>query len=253
MKNKNYKHKPLSREDKMYRIVYFSMVLALFSCSKVNSDLVKSEGLYFNTSVTRKAGSLKCLTTLNVGGSTGTFVDITGSESLTCNGLPMKRFSNVANQIWYEVVLPIGTVSPFEVVFDRPKEKLKATATMPEEIQEVAAIRTDLNIGLDIPIAWKPSSDSKDVMVVYLTLTSSSGVTKSITLTDTAPETGNLVISGSETKIIRFNQITHQDEFVPGPYSAVLSMQRLRMGENLSSWSGRINAVQQTEIAFKLK
>ncbi len=82
---------------------FFGLSAALIAgCSTTSSDNVKTSGFYVTYSVTQE-GTAKptAVANLQVGGATGTYIDLSESDSVSVDGTKLERQKTIINSIYY--------------------------------------------------------------------------------------------------------------------------------------------------------
>lgn len=215
-----------------------SLLLSIFatSCAKTSSDNVKTSGFYGSYSIRgNNQNSVNCSVQFQVGGPTGTYLDLSGSDSVTCNGNNMSR-SELLGVITYSATVPYTVGGTYTVVLTRSGEApYTSTAVLPEAITGMnPGTTTSYRKGASISPSWTASANAADAMGV--TLSYSAGSTSySHYLNDTAPENGSVGFNGSQTQV---------NPPVAGTWSGTIEYSRRRAGTMDPALSGVITASQ---------
>jgi hypothetical protein len=119
----------------MKTLFLFISTAFLASCAKVDSQQVKSGGIYANFAVTTDAtGATNCTAVFQVGDLNGTFMSLDGGDQVTCDGKSMTK-TEVLGTITYSVAVPYDLAKTYTIVFTRPNEPdYKADMTLPEPL-----------------------------------------------------------------------------------------------------------------------
>lgn len=214
------------------------------SCSNTNSDNVKTSGFYVTYTVRgNNQNSVSCTATLQVGGSTGTYLDLSGGDSVTCNGNSMSR-SEFLGMITYSATVPYSVGGTYTVVLNRSGETpYSSTAVLPEAIANMnPSSATSYTKGNPISPSWTSSASALDGMVVTLNY-SAGGSSYSYQQNDTAPENGVVGFSSGQTQLT---------PAVAGPWTGSIEYSRRRTGSMAVGLSGTITASQVATVSVTL-
>ena len=148
------------------KIIGLSIILLLLnSCSSTDSDNIKTKGIYANYQLKILNNSTAIETSLQSGGFTGTYLDLTSEDTLIVevNGKEgvLKRDRGLLNQIYYEGVLKTNEPNTeVKIIFSREEsdEKLVSSISLPDKL--VISSGQNKNHSLDdtVIIKWKKSS-----------------------------------------------------------------------------------------------
>lgn len=223
-------------------LILFALSLgSIISCSKTNSDNVKTSGIHATLSVEgNNQNSVTCKATLQVGGSTGTYLDLTSGDTITCNGNSMSR-SELLGIITYSATVPYQAGSTYTIVLTRTGEDpYSSSVVLPEAISNVSpSAAISQQKGSAISVSWTPSSNATEDS--FSASLSATGV--SAYLTDSPPEQGALGFGSTDT--------------TPSPVSAdsstgTMTYTRTRSGTMATGLSGDIKAYQKTSVSVTL-
>lgn len=221
----------------------FLVMSLLVSCSNTKSDNVKTSGFYATLSVDgNNQNSVTCKATFQVGGATGTYLDLNAGDSVTCNGNSMNR-SELLGAITYSATVTYQPESTYSIVLNRSGEgSYTSTVKLPAAITNLSPNSAfSTSKGSVMNISWTPSSNAtEDTFEAYL---SGSGI--SAILTDTPPEQGALGFGSADTTPSPSSSNT-------GSISASLQYSRIRNGTLANSLSGTIKAYQRSTISVTL-
>lgn len=148
------------------------IVPLLISCSKTDSSNVKTEGIYptFIASA-NSTNEINIQATFQVGGSTGTFLNLSDGDAITVNGLTMTR-SEFAGIISYYRSIAYTEGASFTFVFNRPNEgNYTSTVTLPNtfSITSPTANSTQTK-GASLALTWT-GAGANDTMKIDLSKT----------------------------------------------------------------------------------
>lgn len=231
----------------MKYIYTFMLFVLLFSvgCSKTASDNVKTSGFYATYRITgNNQNSATCTATFQVGGPTGTYLDLSSTDSITCDGQSMNR-SEFAGIVSYSANVTYVVGKTYDIVLSRAGEgDYISSAVLPEAISGYSPSGApSYQKGSPINISWTPSSSNSDNIYVYLNYTAN-GSSYSYSENDTAPESGvGTGFSTTETQV---------SPPVTGTWNATLKFQRYRDGIMSSELDGNMLAEQQITVSVTL-
>lgn len=218
--------------------------LLLVSCSKTESDNVKTSGFYVTYSVQgNNQNSVSCTATFQVGGSTGTYLDLSSGDTITCNGNSMSR-SEFLGMITYTATVPYSVGGTYTLVLSRTGESAySSSVVLPEAIAGMnPSSATSYTKGTGLSAAWTPSSNAADGMNVYLRYTAA-GTGYYYSQNDTSPENGVVGFSSAETQL---------QPPVAGTWSGSIEYSRTRAGTMATELSGTITAYQEVTVSISL-
>ncbi len=222
---------------KYYLFLSFCFIALLTGCAKSKSEDIRTTGLYvqYHATAAENRGSVSASVTIQVGGPTGTYVDLSGSDKIFCNGQEMDR-SNLFNMITYTKTLPYQSHGLYEFVLKREGEADKtARVTLPDVVdisqpQNMEASR----IGDPLFVRWNRGSDKT---VIDLTKSNDGGADFHSTQD---PDIGELTIPGSQT-------------LAKTPGLATLRVSRIRAGEFPAGFTGgHIHGKESRSISVNL-
>ncbi|GIL16623.1 MAG: hypothetical protein BroJett040_03740 [Oligoflexia bacterium] len=231
-------------------IILFGTGLILSACSNTLSSNIKTSGFYVTYSVNATGGAIaSCEASFNVGGSTGTYVDLDGGDTVTCNGLSMSRYQDpIFHTITYKVNVPAVVGGVYEIKFVRVGENpYSATVTLPAPILATApAANANIVKGSTLTASWVASTDPYTSMAVNLSYSvpkDSGSTTYSYSKYDSAPENGTVGWGISETQVYPAQA---------GPWTGTVKFTRSKSGEMAAGLSGYISAEQTVSVSVSL-
>lgn len=221
-------------------------MLFVMGCSKTDSDNVKTTGFYATYSVTgNNSGTAVCTARLQVGGSTGTYLDLTSGDTLTYDGQSMSR-SEFAGIITYSANVTYLVGKTYTVVLARSGEgDYSSSVVLPPAIAgNIPNAPTSYQKGSTISPTWTASSSGADTM--YVDLSYNYGTGSRMTLkSDTAPENGNgIVFDSTDTQVSPAGPA--------GGWAGTMKFTRSRSGTMSPSLSGTISASQEVSVTVTL-
>ncbi len=187
-----------------------------------------------------------CRARLQVGGATGTYLDLNAGDTLTCEGLTMSR-SEFAGMVTYSVNVPYVVGKTYTVVLSRPGEgDYSSTVELPSAIAgNVPIALTSYQKGSTISPTWTPSANGSDAMYIDLSYNYTNGSRMTLK-SDAAPENGNgIVFDATDTQVSP-----------PGPagnWAGTMTFTRSRSGTMSGSLSGVISASQSVAVTIELR
>lgn len=227
-----------------YALIIATMLT--MSCSKTPSDNVKTAGFYVTYNVTgNNQNAVTCTARLQVGGSTGTYLDLNAGDSITCDGQTMAR-SEFAGIITYSANAPYVPGKTYEIVLSRSGEgSYSSTAVLPDAIAGYSPNGTpSFQKGSTINPTWTASNNGSDYLYVGLSYSTALSGSHFISKTDSAPENGNGVSFGpTET------QLTPPEA---GTWNGTIRFTRAREGTLSGSLAGSIRASQEVTVNISL-
>jgi hypothetical protein len=214
------------------------------ACAKTTSENVKTGGFFASYSVKgNNTSSVECVVRFQVGGGTGTSLELSGSDRVTCDGQSMTK-EEALGIVTYRVVLPYRQGHDYQVVLSRAGEPAYlASATLPEPILNMnPAAPVVLQKGTSLQVSWTPSLNPSDEMNVMLNF--SAGKSSHYRQrSDNAPENGNVVFDG---------QATRTESMESGSWHGSVQITRRRSGQMPSGLGGSISAEQTRTFGVTL-
>ena len=229
------------------RHLYLSLLsgLLLLSCSRTTSDNVKTSGFYATIRVagsSTNTATVSCSAQFQVGGSTGTYLDLTGGDTVTCNGNSMTK-TEFAGIVTYSASVTYSVGSTYTVTLTRSGESpYTSSVTLPEAVTVLSpANASSFQKGTQRNYSWTPSSNASDYMRITLDYVTSSTPEPCPygSNDDSAPENGSGAFSTTQT--IRSPNVA-------GTCSGKITFSRYRDGTLASGLTGTVMAVQTTTI-----
>ena len=229
---------------KLINISGLFICLLMMSCSKTPSDNVKTAGFYVSYAISgNNVNAATCRATFQVGGGTGTYLDLGSGDSVTCDGQAMSR-SEFAGMISYSVNVPYVVGKTYSLVLTRSGESpYVASVSLPEAIAGYSpSVMTSYQKGSAIAPTWTPSSNGSDSMYVSLSYSYTNG-SRLAGKSDSAPENGTgIIFDASETQMV---------PPVPGTWAATIKFSRTRSG-SVGALAGSIRAEQEVSVNVNL-
>lgn len=218
------------------------IALAATGCSKTPSSNVKTSGIYVSYSVVGdNVGSATCEAQFQVGGPTGTFLELDDGDSVTCDGQPMAR-NEFAGIVTYRVPVTYKPRGSYIVVFTRKDEpQYVATTGIPESITGLNPVSfVGLQKSRPFSVSWTPSLNNGDEMQVALQHSSSRSSGAKFK-SGGRPESGVVMFQSEDT---RFEE--------SGPINAKIVYRRMREGRLPLGLAGHIRGVQSVSVPVQL-
>jgi hypothetical protein len=228
-------------------LLLISALFLFVGCAKTNSDNVKTSGIYATYRVVgNNQNSATCTVQFQVGGATGTFLNLSSGDTVTCDGQSMVR-SEIAGIITYSASVAYQAGKAYNVDFSRPNEgTYTSTVVLPSEINGISvAQNSSFQKGTAITPTWTASGNFLESMLVELNYcTTANSNCYRYQKNDTAPEAGSGIgFSSNET------QVTPN---VAGTWNGSLTFRRYLNGSMDASLSGSIQAEQKRTIDILL-
>ncbi len=218
-------------------------VMLAMGCAKTSSDNIKTSGFFAHYSVdvsSANPNQATCSASYTVEDGSATHIELSGSDSVTCNGNSMSK-SIVGTIVTYTAIISgVSTGTNFEIKLTRTGESpYIATVTMPEPVVGTSPANASSGTkGAVFNFAWTPSSNAGDTMYVQ-TIRTSGGDTNcpnSASFTDSPPENGTGSFSAAD--------MTLPAGGTAGACAMKLQWSRSRTGVVGGGLSGRISAYQ---------
>ena len=243
----------MNRSGLGFTLAAFSLFLC--ACSVTESDNVKSKGIYATHEVQAMNQVAVCKSTLRVGGGTGTFIELSGSDQLHCGDVRMTKQRGVAGEIWYQATVPYRPGSMYQLRLTRSDESLGAAIRLPSEIVDAKIDGgIDQKIAQPFSVSWQKSADVSETTIAVLNLQNQRrDSVKSTSLQDGAPETGRVNFRASDTVITELQQGTQHPSRVPGPYLGEVEITRATSGSLSGSWSGVATGAQMVKLGVSFQ
>lgn len=227
------------------RLTLGFLLLGLGACSNTESENVKTSGFYATyTLFAEGASTATCQATFQVGGSTGTYLDLNSGDSVTCDGQSMVR-SEFLGMIMYTATVTATVGKTYDVVLTRSGEPTyTSSVVLPEAVAGTTpATTTNYTKGSVINTSWTPSSNTtEDSMTVTLTYDAGEH-SASASADDTAPESGTIGFGSSDT---------NQYSSVTGTFGGKITFKRKRVGAMASGLEGVVYSQQKLEVPVNL-
>lgn len=215
------------------------LTVVMAGCANAKSDAIASREIYAIMSVSgNSANRVGCHATLRVGGENGTFIDLSGEDTLVCsdgtNEFPMEKNSDsITGMISYsydgeDLVYAAG--GEYKIIFRRPGENHVSSTNLPQAVSLSAPLQgSNHQKGTALPVGWNGASGS---VLVSLTHSLTSGVAPAFIMYDTEDD-GSYSFSADDTRTrdAQGNDIT-------GTLSATVSVTRRAVGSLASGLKG---------------
>lgn len=232
------------------RLIAISAVAALAACSKVDSDNVKTEGLYATYSVEgNNENTATCRATFQVGGPTGTFVDLKRQDKVTCNGLEMLRVGNWDGSVYYKADVAFNPGGQYKITLKRPAENLyESIVELPPKISGMSpGAAFAVPKGTALNPTWQPSASGLDEMTVEISYRYTDGVSEKsggpASQHDPSPERGSVGFGAGDTSL---------RPQPAGVWNGSLTYRRSRHGEVAAGLNGLLTASQTAVVPMQL-
>lgn len=229
---------------KVIYIILILMSILSLGCSKTLSDNINTTAFYITYRLSgNNAGTASCTVSFQVGGSTGTYIDLSNSDTVTCDGQAMTR-NELLGIVTYTAAVPYSVGKIYNLVLNRSTEGVyTSTAVLPNEIVGYSpAANSTIQKGSVINLFWNSSGSGVDSMSAYLNYTAGAS-NYSYYKHDSAPENGSLVFPSYETQVI---------PTVSGSWSATIRYYRSQSGQVDPAFSGTALGEQQVQVNFTL-
>ncbi len=229
----------------MVKIFGFILVLGFFSagCSSTASDNVKTSGIYASYSVDGNSiSTATCTVILRVGGVTGTYLDLSASDQLTCDGQAMSK-SSLLGIITYSASVSYSVGKSYEIVLTRSGETpYSSTVSLPEAVNITSPTSgTSFSKGSAITTTW--SLPTTTAGGAYVSISASSGGSSYSKNYSQTNELGTYTFAATDS----------QSESMPvGSWSGTIQVQRYISGTLASGLSGTILGTQSKSVAITL-
>jgi len=241
-------HGTQSQPLKSFRLcgVLICLSTVLAGCSKTDSGNVKTSGFYASYSVSgNNQNSVNCSATFQVGGSTGTYLNLNAGDSVTCNGNSMSR-SELAGMISYSASVPFVSGGTYTITLSRTSETpYQSSVVLPEPITGYSpSAAFSIQKGAALTPTWNPSSSAFDSMRISLSYNGSgSSFSESHSEIDTSPEDGSVGFGSGDTS---------RSPASFGTWTGTLTYQRYRYGTVATGLDGIISASQSVSVGVSL-
>lgn len=199
------------RESSMNRAFFMLAVSAaalVAACNKVDSDNVKTEGLYASYAVEgNNQNSATCRATFRVAGPEGAVVDLKRQDKVSCNGLEMLRTVSREGVVSYQADVAFNPGGQYKITLKRPAENLY------ESIVELPPTIARMNPGEAFAVpkgsalspSWQPSASGLDEMTVEISFRYSDGLNEKAAgpsaQVDPSPERGVVAFGAGDTSL----------------------------------------------------
>ena len=232
----------MNTTTKISTILFLSF--ALMACSKTNSSNVKTKGMYVTFDVAgNNLNQVACQAQFQVGGGTGTYLELDGADTVTCDGQRMSK-SEFLGIVTYTTNLPYQVGKNYKIIFSREGEApYESTAILPSAIASTSpAPNIQVKKGLGLTVSWTSDADPRTQMDLTLSYdVPETGQTKHVYhyLTDSAPENGVLGFGASDTMVT---------PAVSGAWAAEVKLKRVMVGSLAPGLVGVVTGSQEKMI-----
>lgn len=114
----------------------FAGTFLAVSCSKVGSSKVEQSSWVANYSISEENGRLACIAKYQVGGSTGTFIELDeDNESVYCQNQKMQRADSVAGEVIYKAYISNPGDQPAAITLNRTAGRYRAEVQIPNPLR----------------------------------------------------------------------------------------------------------------------
>jgi hypothetical protein len=191
-------------------LIVFVIIFAS-GCPNTSSTNVKTSGIYANFEVASDQ-QIIAKAVLTVGGPGGTYLNLQSGESLSCNGVPMTRRSNIFSQIWYDATISANATYLFR--FHRTDGDVDTTfGPLPGE-PTITSAAPDITLGDDLPISWNTGAGGTASVDIQVTSPAISSINTS------SADNGSFTVVGS--------LFTQSPTAEPGPYALNIKITRTK-------------------------
>jgi hypothetical protein len=143
----------------------------LSGCGKINSEDIETKAIYMDASIKEvNSNTAECYSRLTVDTDVGTSVELSGKDSLECNGYKMFRENSVVSDyIYYKAQVPRKASGQYKIHLRKSDKDYFAATEMPEPV-ELKNIASGFLAYRDQPltVSWKVNGDPTDQ--IYATL-----------------------------------------------------------------------------------
>lgn len=211
------------------------------ACSTTKSDNVDTDGIYAVFYLSEDGANARGDATFYVGGSTGTVLQLSAGDSITCNGNAMSENQDLFGKFYYYG--NCGTLTAgatYTLVFTRNGEDgvetYSSSVVMPAAVTiSSPSSGATFTRGQTIPVSWNGGSDSVEVSISGSgTSASGSGSTTYSRSHGSLDDDGSYTILGADTDPV--------DTITGVIANAVISVTRSRSGTMAAGLDGSISA-----------
>ncbi len=221
--------------------------LILSGCSSTLSENVKTAGLHASYSISSEGGSqATCDVTFTVGGGTGTSVELSGDDKVTCNGYAMTSWKEpVSNKTHYIVNVPAEPGANLTVTFTRKGERpYRATVVLPNSIILHSPQNGDvIKKGTNVVATWTPDTDKSSDIFGMLRYDLPNGNPEIFTQTSPAPDVGTMTFPTTDKGM---------DSTTAGSVRAEVYFLRSKIGDSSPGLKTSILATLSTTVNIQL-
>lgn len=233
----------------MYRTglaAFLAVICSFLGCAKTDSTNVKTSGIQadfrIEVSSTNGVESVRARATFKVGGSTGTYVDLTGGDTIICNSESLIR-TELLGMVDYSRALAYQPSGVYAFTFSRPGEPpYTASVTIPDVVTISSPVPGNtLRKGQDLAVAWVPGGHPSDSVTVQLATRDSN---------DTDYYSPSLPDSGTATVPAGYTKGSLGSKGAPIP--ATLTVTRARAGTQPAGLGGSTTATTSQSVSLTL-
>ena len=214
------------------------LAFSILGCSTKKSDSsnLRTTGINAHFEIIAIGGNVTCRAQFNIEGDRSNIVELSGGDTVTCNGTTMGKSGN-----YYTSTLSYTPGGTYTVVFTRSGENpYSSTVVLPEAPVISAPTQGSNNTkGQTLNVTWTPSSTATD----YADVTLYSANHVSSTINDTAPESGAVSFGTNQT---------NSNPVSAGTWSTETSVIRYREGSMATGLLGSIIASNKTITTMNL-
>ncbi|MCB0341444.1 MAG: hypothetical protein H6626_13825 [Pseudobdellovibrionaceae bacterium] len=221
-------------------IVLFFSSATLFGCSNTDSENVKTKGIYASFDVSASNGAATAIAKFQVGGPTGSFLDLSSGDSITVNGLVLTR-QELLGIIEYRKSVPYSEGGIYTFVFSREDEEpYTSTVTLTEAVT-ISSPTAGANAtkGQSLSVQWNAGADASDSISVSLSKQGDD---------ETGYSSSSLVSTASSHTIPASDTLTVNGGNIP----ATVSVFRERDGQMAEGLDGSIQSSQYDSVDITL-
>lgn len=224
---------------------------AALSCAKSQSSAIATSEIYLQLSVEGdSANTVICYATLRVGGGTGTYLELSGEDKLTCGDgtteVEMTKGTDFLGIVQYRAPgLTYEVGREYTVTFTRAgAETHESTVTLPAAMQILSPSAGNHTKNTPLTVTWTAGGGDSVDLVLSWTSGSSSG----------SSGTMNSADDGSEAFTATHTRPLDSDgEAISGPVNATVKVTREVAGTIASGVKGgTITGEQEKSVAITL-
>lgn len=226
----------------MKRLIFLLVLISAFvvGCSNTDSDNVKTSGIYATFDIQATNGTATAVAKFQVGGATGTFLDLSSGDSITVNGLPLSR-QELLGIIEYRRAVSYSVGDTYTFVFSRDGEDpYTSTVTLTEAVTiSSPSVGADITKGTAISVQWNAGTDINDEVSVSLSKQGDG---------ESGYSNSSMVATASSHSIPANDTLTVNS----GSVSGSISVFRERQGSMAADLDGTISSSQYDSVSINL-